>query len=99
MRCTGSSRAISRPTESTPGFGRLCTKRISPDQIDRLQHNLIISHAVGDGTPVPSEIVRWIMLPAFQALCDGVSGISPTTMKCLLRLPDADVLPAIPTQG
>lgn len=81
------------------GFGSLCTKRISPDQIEQLQTNLIVSHAVGVGPPVPPEIVRWIMLLKLHALCPGVSGISRTTLSCLADLLNADVLPVIPTQG
>ena len=48
------------------GFGALCCKRISADQIEQLQTNLIISHAVGVGPPAPAGIVRLMML--FKAL-------------------------------
>ena len=81
------------------GFGSLCTKRITPDQLETLQNNLVISHAVGVGDPVPPEIVRWIMLLKIKALSHGVSGISRATLSCLTDLLNADVLPAIPTQG
>ncbi|MCH7592117.1 MAG: histidine ammonia-lyase [Planctomycetes bacterium] len=81
------------------GFGPLCTKRISTDQLETLQRNLIMSHAVGVGDPVPPEIVRWIMLLKLRGLCHGVSGISRATLSCLADLLNADVLPVIPTQG
>ncbi len=81
------------------GFGKLCTTRIDAKQLERLQTNLIISHAVGVGDPVPPEIVRWMMLFKIAALCHGVSGVSPTTVDCLVKLLNADILPVIPSKG
>ena len=81
------------------GFGHLCTKRIPPDQLQTLQTNLILSHAVGVGAPAPPEIVRWMMLFKIHALTHGVSGVSRKTVECLMGMLQADVLPVIPTQG
>ncbi len=81
------------------GFGPLCTKRITPDQLEKLQRNLIVSHAVGVGDPAPLEVVRWIMLLKVYALAHGVSGVSRSMLNCLISLLNADVLPVIPTQG
>ena len=81
------------------GFGHLCTKRIPPDQLQTLQTNLILSHAVGVGPPAPPEIVRWMMLFKIHALTHGVSGVSRKTVECLMGMLQADVLPVIPTQG
>src|SRR5260221_12172909 len=44
------------------GFGKLCNKRISLDQLATLQDNLLLSHAVGVGPPIPQALVRWMML-------------------------------------
>ncbi|MEK7730389.1 MAG: histidine ammonia-lyase, partial [Planctomycetota bacterium] len=81
------------------GFGHLCTKRIPPDQLQALQTNLILSHAVGVGDSAPPEIVRWMMLFKIHALTHGVSGVSRKTVECLMGMLQADVLPVIPTQG
>jgi histidine ammonia-lyase len=81
------------------GFGHLCTKRIPPDQLETLQTNLILSHAVGVGGAAPPEIVRWMMLFKIHALTHGVSGVSRKTVECLMSMLQADVLPVIPTQG
>jgi len=81
------------------GFGHLCTKRIPPDQLQKLQTNLILSHAVGVGPPAPPEVVRWMILFKIQALTHGVSGVSRKTVECLMGMLQADVLPLIPTQG
>ena len=105
-RIEASHRAVARiARESKPaygintGFGHLCETRISPDDVETLQTNLIVSHAVGVGQPVPSPIVRWIMLFKLYALTHGVSGISRATMECLRRMLEADALPVVPTQG
>jgi len=81
------------------GFGHLCRKRIPPDQVEQLQTNLIVSHAVAVGDPAPPEIVRWMMLFKIHALTHGVSGISRPTLERLILLLNADALPVVPTQG
>ncbi len=81
------------------GFGHLCTKRIPPGELAELQHNLIVSHAVGVGPPAPPDIVRWMLLFKIHALRYGVSGAARATVECMLRLLQADALPIIPTQG
>ncbi|MFQ5494852.1 MAG: histidine ammonia-lyase [Phycisphaerae bacterium] len=81
------------------GFGPLCTKRITADQLEKLQQNLILSHAVGVGEPAPAEVVRWMMLFKLHALSHGVSGIRRETAECLRRMLCSDLLPVIPKQG
>lgn len=81
------------------GFGSLCTKRISPEQLGNLQYNLILSHAVGVGDPAPQDVVRWMMLMKIHALTHGVSGVSRPVIECLSGMLEADILPVIPTQG
>jgi len=43
------------------GFGKLASKRIDEDQLDTLQRNLIRSHSVGVGEPLPAPIVRLML--------------------------------------
>ncbi len=81
------------------GFGSLCNKRIPPDEVEKLQTNLILSHAVGVGDTIRPSIVRWMMLLKIYALTHGVSGISRGTLECLMNMLSADVLPIIPSQG
>ncbi len=81
------------------GFGHLCRKRIDRDQLDRLQENLILSHAVGVGPPVPDEIVRLMLVLKIHALGQGYSGIRQQTLRMLAALLSADCLPIVPSQG
>ncbi|HKQ48762.1 MAG TPA: histidine ammonia-lyase [Phycisphaerae bacterium] len=81
------------------GFGKLCNKRIAPDEVEKLQENLIISHAVGVGPPIPLELVRFMMLFKIVALAAGASGVQPAVIECLAAMLNADCLPVIPTRG
>jgi histidine ammonia-lyase len=81
------------------GFGPLCRTRIPPDQLVRLQENLVISHAVGLGEPAPDAIVRWMMLFKIHALLAGYSGASEAVVRALAAMLNADLLPVVPTRG
>ncbi|MFQ5411993.1 MAG: histidine ammonia-lyase [Phycisphaerae bacterium] len=81
------------------GFGSLCNKRIDPTQLEPLQNNLILSHAVGVGPPVPPSLVRWMLLFKINALLAGASGIQPECIECLVEMLNHDLLPVVPTRG
>lgn len=81
------------------GFGHLKNVRISPDQLDRLQENLILSHAVGVGAAAPPEIVRAMLLLKAHMLLAGHSGVRPAIIERLAAWLNADYLPAVPTRG
>ncbi|MDX2199789.1 MAG: histidine ammonia-lyase [Phycisphaerae bacterium] len=81
------------------GFGHLKNKRIAPDQLEQLQHNLLISHAVGVGPLAPPEIVRWMLLFKINMLLAGHSGVRPEVVQTLAAWLNADLLPAVPTRG
>jgi histidine ammonia-lyase len=81
------------------GFGHLKNKRISDDQLDRLQENLIISHAVGVGPAAPPEIVRWMLLLKLHMLLQGHSGVRTDVIRTMQTCLNADMLPVVPTRG
>lgn len=81
------------------GFGHLKNRRISPDQLEQLQENLLISHAVGVGPQAPREIVRWMLLFKTNMLLAGHSGVRPEVIERLAEWLNADVLPCVPTRG
>jgi len=64
----------------TTGFGEFSNVQIGSDQLEELQHNLIISHAVGCGDPIPKQITRLLMLLRANALAKGYSGIRLQTV-------------------
>ena len=83
----------------TTGFGKFCDVVISKDENDLLQKNLIMSHACGQGDPLPAEAVRAMALLRANALAVGNSGIRPSTVKALVAMLNAGVVPVVPEKG
>lgn len=81
------------------GFGPLCTTRISESDTRTLQENLLKSHAVGLGVPIPNEIAKLMLILKIHALAQGFSGIQWETLERLVWMLDQDVIPVIPIQG
>jgi histidine ammonia-lyase len=59
----------------TTGVGKLSDVRIAGDQIRELQVNLVRSHAVGVGDPLPVAETRAMMLLRANSLSKGHSGV------------------------
>lgn len=81
------------------GFGLLATTRISDDQLELLQRNLIISHSVGTGERLPDDIVRLIMVMKVASLAQGFSGVRRVVVDSLLALINNNIIPNIPAKG
>jgi histidine ammonia-lyase len=81
------------------GFGMLAHKRISDKDLELLQENLIISHAVGVGDYLPENVSRLIMLLRANVLAAGYSGIRPETLYLLIEMINRGVTPLIPEKG
>ena len=81
------------------GFGPLCTTLISPDQTQKLQENLLKSHAVGIGEPIPIEIAKLMLVLKLHALAKGYSGIRENTLDRILWHIDHNIIPVVPKQG
>ncbi|MBU1355336.1 MAG: histidine ammonia-lyase [Candidatus Edwardsbacteria bacterium] len=83
----------------TTGFGRFAEVRISLNEIDQLQENLIKSHATGVGQVFQPHQVRAIMLLQTNQLAKGASGVRPIVVQQLLGLINNDIIPLVPRQG
>ena len=83
----------------TTGFGKFSNVHISKEQTEKLQKNLIMSHACGTGPAFPEETVRAIILLRANALAKGFSGIRPATLQSLVDLINCGVHPVIPEKG
>jgi histidine ammonia-lyase len=81
------------------GFGKLCEVRIADDAIERLQLNLVRSHACGLGRPLSPEETRVIMALRANTLALGYSGARPLIAEILVAMLDRGVLPVIPEKG
>ncbi|HRV91676.1 MAG TPA: aromatic amino acid lyase, partial [Anaerolineae bacterium] len=83
----------------TTGFGAFKDRIISPDQVEQLQRNIVLSHAVGVGPAFDVPTTRAIMLIRANTLARGHSGIRLGTLQMLLDLLNAGVHPVIPQKG
>lgn len=81
------------------GFGQLAQTRISDGDLSRLQENLILSHAVGVGPPLPDDCVRLTMIMKVAALAQGYSGVRGELVEGLCELINNNIFPAIPSKG
>ena len=52
----------------TTGFGSLCNRSISREELTTLQENLVKSHACSTGDELPSEIIRLMLILKAHAL-------------------------------
>lgn len=81
------------------GFGILANERIDDAELEKLQENLILSHAVGVGDPFDEMTSRLIMLLRASVLAMGYSGIRPETLDLLVAFINRGIIPIIPSQG
>jgi histidine ammonia-lyase len=83
----------------TTGFGQLESVRIAPADAAQLQVNLLRSHAVGSGPPLPDEIVRGMLFLLASSLRRGHSGVRLELVALVLALLEKRVTPVIPSKG
>lgn len=81
------------------GFGPLCTTIISKEETQQLQNNILQSHSVGLGEPIPKEIAKLMMIIKVHSLSFGYSGIQLKTLDRILWHIDHDLIPVVPSQG
>jgi histidine ammonia-lyase len=81
------------------GFGSLYNKNIPKDQLEKLQENLVMSHACGMGDEVPQEIVRLILFLKIQSLSYGYSGVQVETVERLSTMFNKNLIPKIYQMG
>lgn len=83
----------------TTGFGAFKDRVIPLDQVELLQRNIIVSHAVGVGPAFDVPTTRAIMLIRANTLARGYSGIRLKTLQLLLEMLNREVHPIIPEKG
>jgi len=81
------------------GLGKLSATRVPREELERLQVNLVRSHAAGVGNPLPEEAVRGILLFRANSLLKGYSGVRPELVSLLIQMLNRGVHPVIPEQG
>jgi histidine ammonia-lyase len=83
----------------TTGFGFLADRPIDRADAERLQENLLVSHAAGVGEPLPREVVRAMLVLRANTLALGYSGARPLVAERLLDFLRLGIHPVVPAQG
>jgi histidine ammonia-lyase len=83
----------------TTGIGNLANVRVSAADATALQLNLVRSHAVGSGSPLPTEVVRGMLALLADSLRRGYSGVREEVVELLLAMLAAGVVPVVPSKG
>ena len=83
----------------TTGFGDLSSVTISANDTAALQLNLVRSHAIGVGDPLPVDVVRGMLLLLANALAKGHSGVQLETVELLHAMLHQQVTPVVPKRG
>ncbi len=81
------------------GFGSLYNVKIRDNDLQKLQENLVKSHACGTGEKVPKEIVKLMLFLKIQSLSYGHSGVQLATVNRLIDFYNNNILPVVFTQG
>ena len=81
------------------GFGPLCDTQISKEETKKLQENLLITHAVGVGNPIDSELSKIMMICKVHALSKGFSGARLELVERIIYFIENDLIPVVPEQG
>ncbi len=81
------------------GFGFLANKKIDAEQLEKLQHNLLLSHAVGLGDSIPKNITKLMLQLKIVALSLGYSGVSVEVVERLMLFLKNDWIPVVPSKG
>ena len=81
------------------GFGSLYNKNIPAGELERLQENLVKSHACGMGPAIPLEIVSLMLFLKVQSLSYGYSGVQLETVQRLVDFFNHKVYPKVYEMG
>ena len=81
------------------GFGRLASVRIELADLEKLQRNIVLSHAAGVGAPMPVPVARLMISLKLASLAQGASGVRAETVRLLEALLAKGLTPVVPCQG
>ena len=93
-------KSISKPIYGiNTGFGALYNVKIAGNNLQKLQENLVMSHACGTGEEVAQEIVKMMLLFKIQSLSFGHSGVQLITVNRLIDVYNNAIFPVVYSQG
>jgi histidine ammonia-lyase len=81
------------------GFGELVRERISKNDIETLQRNLVRSHAAGTGEELDPAEVRAMLVTRLNTLAKGYSGVRERIIDVLVKLLNKCIHPVVKSKG
>jgi histidine ammonia-lyase len=81
------------------GVGALCDVVVTESKQVELSRNIVMSHAVGVGSPLDAKAVRAIIAAAINNFAHGFSGVRLMVVDQLLALLAHDCVPEVPALG
>ncbi len=92
----------------TTGFGEFKNIPVPPAELEQLQSNLLLSHAVGTGTNAnpedpsgyyPADVVRATLLLRLSSFVRGHSGIGMAMVEAVRAMLNRGIVPRVPLHG
>jgi histidine ammonia-lyase len=92
----------------TTGFGEFKSIPVPPEDLEKLQQNLLLSHSVGIGENddpddmsnyFSAEVVRASLVIRVNAFLKGHSGVRPELVDCVVDMFHSGIVPLVPTRG
>ncbi len=81
------------------GFGPMAQYRVSDNELQELQYNIVRSHSTGAGTPLSPTEVRSAMLARYSTFIQGHSGVHIDVARQLQNFINKGIYPFIPEHG
>ena len=81
---------------ASTGVGALRDRQITDAERENLQWNLLRSHAVTAGMPIPPDVVRAGMVVRANQIAAGGAGVTPELHDALIAAINAGVAPLTP---
>ena len=81
------------------GFGRLADTVIGPQDVSKLQRNVVLVNAIGSGAPLSPAETRLALAMKIASLAQGYSGVRLELVELMVEMFNRDLLPVIPCQG
>jgi histidine ammonia-lyase len=92
----------------TTGFGEFKDVPVPPADLERLQRNILLGHAVGVGESAdaddpagyfPAEVVRATLVIRLNAFLKGHSGVRVELARAVEAMVNRGIVPLVPTRG
>jgi len=81
------------------GFGIFANIKLPFEDTVELNHNLILSHAIGVGEYFPQDVIRAAILIRANTLAKGYSGVRPVIVQNLVEMLNRQITPRVQSQG